>query len=1309
MADDYLLVPMHLDAMVLNKMAGVTTPFLRFQMDYSKLSDFESPEPAPFAGGSSAQPASGIYLHWTLPKALRHGIHKDDGGTEFPVVPNRWLVVRVQAGAPNNAIKAWVLESDYLSPPDGSAEGTSPYVDPRTVGQDGLPQATAIGRALLLKDFVESPTPATPFLKAVAPTSAIFTVFSPGVENVFSLYDDVSDDAKTAIAKGEFSYHVTGWYSDPSHDPINDPNLEWVLNDGQYNLQWNESTPSSVTQHAFDWHVLASAANLPKKMLTHALLSGICWDRDSDNVPAENYPADVQNKVRVAIGNTAIDALAGIVRLDQNNQTEADLWEAFQYDLLEMFDQPGSAEAVNIGIREHWFTASSGGTRWTAVAREQAPTQTGSSPEVTGDQLKAVAALNSTQAEYDRQLRILQSMQWNLFSLWWKNQWLNAHQQATNYVPPPIYDPQGSVVTWLVNQLGAHTATSTACQNLAGTDPSQESWYICKVKAQQNLVAQLFSQKKVAHDALEAQLGLNRLVLKAVNTEPYYSANDPVILISGLGRSTNFDPIDGLMCRLPSQTVSTLTVNGQAYGFDSSAQHNILNQIPALANADKVPDAIQELHQEALLLSPRLFAGDILGNTVPCPVPAGTADPQTDAVRQAYKSLPQPAAGARFAPVSFAMEEWQQPWVPLVLDWQVTVIRDPAYTSPKDPQDTNLQLECEFNQELWQFDGTDYNWTGPTDAGPVANFDPQNPVYKFDSNGSQMVLTGRTFVTPQLSFLMADQLEDYVKKHKLRDPALEKLLETLESYLPVFRNQDILSQRLSGMRAMMVERSYRGHAAPYGDITSVLGDLDQGHPLPFPNIHYGQDSAVWDFAPMAGTFFVVNKLTVIDSFGRTVDLMLANFSANPQVEKDPNAPDSYFYPIAGRDLRAATAKDPAPGIGPANNATQRMLKLTPRLAQDSQLSLRLLSNDGNDQDIYEQADTNPICGWIVPNHLDRSLALYGPDGTAWGELFLSLHAEKKFVPVWQPDPTNASAPQTVADIPNSFARDMIKALWNRADDGLGFYDFLQVIDETLWTINPRGQRQDENLSVLIGRPLAIVRAQLSLKLKGLPFYNQDWWDTFQVDFGSLPDDGTAHHDVGVFDGGVKDHVWPVRLGSQVLRNDGFIGYFADDPNTADNTFKVFNTVHLPAEIQTDYLKQIDQNNYLKLKFIDDSVAAPDPKQNQVCKLTMLVDPRGTIHAFSGLLPVITVDVPSEFVGAALEKMSYMFRAGPFLTSPDQLRIPQPAESKGQWTWFDLVAKAAVDVTKADDQVRLSTTTPLVKEGWLKFTPDTSND
>jgi hypothetical protein len=292
---------------------------------------------------------------------------------------------------------------------------------------------------------------------------------------------------------------------------------------------------------------------------------------------------------------------------------------------------------------------------------------------------------------------------------------------------------------------------------------------------------------------------------------------------------------------------------------------------------------------------------------------------------------------------------------------------------------------------------------------------------------------------------------------------------------------------------------------------------------------------------------------------------------------------------------------------------------------------------------------------------------------------------------------------------------MLQTLCSRTDDGAGFYDFLQVIDETLWTINPRGRRQDQNLSVLIGRPLAIVRAQLSLKLRGRPFCNQDWWNTFDVNFydpDSLPDASTPAP-LGAIDGGVFNDLWPVRLGSHVLRNDGVLGYYLDDAATPANTFNLFNTVNLPTGVRTDYLKQIgpgdDQINYLMLRFIDDTVTAPDQARNEVCNITLLVDPRGQIHAFTGLLPVVTLEVPDQFVTPALERMAYLFRAGPFLTSPDAVRLPRPAENQGAWTWFDKVLNTTAALAQADEQVRLPITPPLVKEGWLKFTPNPEPD
>jgi hypothetical protein len=346
---------------------------------------------------------------------------------------------------------------------------------------------------------------------------------------------------------------------------------------------------------------------------------------------------------------------------------------------------------------------------------------------------------------------------------------------------------------------------------------------------------------------------------------------------------------------------------------------------------------------------------------------------------------------------------------------------------------------------------------------------------------------------------------------------------------------------------------------------------------------------------------------------------------------------------------------------------------------------------------------------VVPNHLDRGLAMYAPDGTAWGELFLSQHAGGTYVPVWQPDPTNPSAPRSVAAIPNPFVRGMLQALVERTDNGTAFSDLLLAIDHTLWTINPPGDRNDLDLDVLVGRPLAIVRAEMSLGVRGLPVTSQDWWNVFDVNQFSPPSDGTKAVALAEQDGGISTFTWPVRLGSKVLRDDGLIGYFVDNPGAPASTFDLFNLVTLPPELKTSYLAEIGTGNFPALSIVNDAVTAPDPAKQQVCRLTMLVDPRGSVHAFSGLLPVVTLSIPGRFVTPALKMMAYVFRAGPFLTTRQAIRVPRPAARQGTWAWFDRVLAATTALTPADANTTISTTAPLVKEGWLKFTPNQPPD
>ncbi len=82
-----------------------------------------------------------------------------------------------------------------------------------------------------------------------------------------------------------------------------------------------------------------------------------------------------------------------------------------------------------------WRSASIGSARragarsraWPGRGGRPGPPAAAPSP-VDREQEEKLAALNAAQAEADRQERILESMQWTLTSLWWKEKWLERKQ-----------------------------------------------------------------------------------------------------------------------------------------------------------------------------------------------------------------------------------------------------------------------------------------------------------------------------------------------------------------------------------------------------------------------------------------------------------------------------------------------------------------------------------------------------------------------------------------------------------------------------------------------------------------------------------------------------------------------------------------------------------------------------------------------------------------------------------------------------------------------------------------------------------------
>jgi hypothetical protein len=257
-----------------------------------------------------------------------------------------------------------------------------------------------------------------------------------------------------------------------------------------------------------------------------------------------------------------------------------------------------------------------------------------------------------------------------------------------------------------------------------------------------------------------------------------------------------------------------------------------------------------------------------------------------------------------------------------------------------------------------------------------------------------------------------------------------------------------------------------------------------------------------------------------------------------------------------------------------------------------------------------------------------------------------------------------------------------------------------AIDETLWTIDPLGDRGDRNLSVLIGRPLALVRARLKLQLDGQPLRDTGWAATF-----------------GSQDPEYLNCKFGIRLGDLATRHDGVIGYFLEA------NYDTFNSVVSPPSRDQSYVRTIGplgpsgDRNYIELPFNDQSQAY----------ITLLIDPRASAHAVTGLVPVKQLDIPTQFIEGPLSAMEISFRMGPMLTliqptpaqggvtpaHPLSVTYPLPREQNGAWSWWESDADsgkwAGYDLTNAMPNAQLQDVPNTLREGFLQFLSNLTGD
>ncbi len=346
------------------------------------------------------------------------------------------------------------------------------------------------------------------------------------------------------------------------------------------------------------------------------------------------------------------------------------------------------------------------------------------------------------------------------------------------------------------------------------------------------------------------------------------------------------------------------------------------------------------------------------------------------------------------------------------------------------------------------------------------------------------------------------------------------------------------------------------------------------------------------------------------------------------------------------------------------------LRIRPRLNVPSRWLFRLIDPAGPAADAAEarldQVDTeqtvNPVAGFLLPDHIDEALEVFDVVGTPLGQL---LHEPFGGGVVWEPAPGRpvpADAGPLEGLTPSEeivghlaagvVAADAAQRQGRSAqpEDESALSALLRAVDTTLWTVDSYAGLGNEHIVGLVGRPIAVVRARLSLDVKS------DIDDLDLSDPTKLATREQAYRDLAALE-------IPVRLGELTRMDDGLMGFFVDDD---------YRTFHIVDKVVASHAFDSGRGKgqlgtYGTTPATPDEVPISHPyvladdelrvHPGQVVTLTLLMHPAGRVHLSSGILPRKALQLQRDWVAPGLAVMAPSARVGPVLVDPAKVSLP----------------------------------------------------
>ncbi len=1240
----------------------------------------------------------GVYLHWALPDGLTAGhVDADEqaedvpaGDLKMPVLPNRWLILRIEHGQ-KRRVKGWVIEADR-------------------------------GRTINLEDWDENPevqAGRTPLLKpeeltAVAGGNPGWAASFDSAEERFAHYDDL------AGVTGSVTYLVSGWYSEDALDPLADAqtyqrftaivdSLGWVVDKDQLDVArkalqnrikktpslFNIGTRRLSSLVGSNIGVMRSidliqntklretvSAQISNSMVAQpywpqqSIFHGVLYEVKIQQNRQDNRPS--ANQLDIAIGQTSSESLAALIAsslpVSQRSSAER-LHLSFQYQMVDIIDDADGIPRLDEEFHKRTFETQHGGyikervKTGDSFAHLRPPRETN---DVLGSHLGVNTTINGTGAFKKGNIK-------------------NHHTYFADKVSPAVRNT-GFIAGDTTRPSRSSVARPTQPQNSgainspnATSAKSKSSVPISASKAARSAVMFDFTPaNKLELDVQDLhyskQRELRRKLIDTTDKITLPSATirykdvlralprlfyplDPVITLRGLNRSLRhgydgrFDVDEKLGCRLTGNTIGSFS--GIAEGKALLAKpFNYPNIPPEIADLlyeavleDPTPIAITNIARRAKALTGQSMTEVQNRLKAEATIKHLSHTKEANAVSLLRYSIKK---GVMASPVAISV--WKQAWVPLYMEWELELLLD----------------ENKPNQ-TWKLDELDYELNSELNSEQT----PGHP-----SNNQQMkTISGRSLLNSSNAKALSNAITQFLIDEEKLDKANQGMIDDNSEALLGQLNKDsafidTLTSSLEGFRDNLL--GFDTNIALTGD-QDVAG-ISTPTPTRAPELIISGEMRL-------------TRVRIVDSFGRVLTVPTAKLN-------NLHKPDY----LETNDKKG--------------------IQLRPRILQPSRLWFRFVDarDDTQDANVNMESDfldKNPVAGWLLPDHIDRALEIFSADGNPQGQL---RHTSQDRAVVWEGVPGQAAdmgaAPAESIDNPHvaEFARTMVERdtlerntvgdnASNSEDRESLLNALLRVIDTTLWTVDPFGNTGTEFYSVLTGRPIAIIRARLKLEvISDLPIYtNLD---------NALQQARKKAYDK------LYSQFFDVRLGALSRFEDGLLGYFVDDDYS--KFYPVHNAVTQEAIKAGRYkgfasaIKDVREfASTLEKEAINSRYIEHDPtvpiRPGQSIKLTLLMDPGASIHATCGILPRKSITLPRVFIEPALKQIAPSFRLGPVLVDPEHIRMPKPKglPKKQVWTRRDRPNSWREDpIATATQDALLPDESAIAQEGYLRVTLDT---